>query len=402
MRSALLAAFLLLAAAPGQTAPKEVLSGLDNLIESGFSELKGKSVGLITNHTGLDRKGRSTVQALASAPGLKLNALFAPEHGFSGTQDEENLGSGVYFLPDGRQIPLYSLYGSTRAPTAAMLKGIDALVFDIQDIGARFYTYATTMAMAMEAAAKADVQFYVLDRPNPITGSRVEGSLLDEGQRFFTAYHPVPIRHGMTMGELARHYNLRAKIGASLHIVPVKGWDREQWYDETGLPWTKPSPNMPDIEAAALYPGIGCFEATNVSVGRGTKIPFRWVGAPWMDAKAVVKKLQAANLKGVEFDVKNFTPEKSVFAGEKSHGVRITIVDRNALMPLEVFVHLAVALRDLHPKEFVVRRADMAKMTGTQRFNDLYDGGAGAEAILEMFRKDSETFRAERAAFLLY
>jgi uncharacterized protein YbbC (DUF1343 family) len=394
--------FLLALPVAAQKEGPKVSSGIDVLIENGFEQLKNKNVGLITNQTGVDAKGRSTVQAFANAHGVRLRALFAPEHGFAGTSEENVISDGTYFLPDGRRIPLHSLYGSTKAPTADMLRGLDTLVFDIQDIGARFYTYATTMAMAMEAAAKADLDFLVLDRPNPITGDHVEGTTLDKDIRHFTAYHPVPVRHGMTMGELARHFNIRARIGARLQVIGLRGWERDMWFEDTGLPWIRPSPNMPDVSAATLYPGIGCFEAANVSVGRGTKIPFRWIGAPWMDAKKIVKKMRAAGLQGVTFDAKSFTPSKSVFKGRKSRGIRMKIVDRSKIKPLHIFAHLAAALRDTHPKEFVLRRRDIARMTGSERFPELFSTGAAAGKLIELFEADSEKFIAERAAYLLY
>ncbi|MBI2362680.1 MAG: DUF1343 domain-containing protein, partial [Elusimicrobia bacterium] len=241
---------LLALADPALAEGPAVLSGLDVLAERGFTELKGKRVGLITNQTGRDHTGRTTVQVLANASDVTLSAMFSPEHGFTGVVEDSAVVSGAFALPDGRTIPLYSLYGATRAPTAAMLKDLDALVFDIQDIGARFYTYSTTMAMAMETAAAAGIDFVVLDRPNPVNGETVEGPVLSTGIRSFIAYLPVPVRHGMTMGELARLHNITASLGAKLTVVPLKGWRRAMWYDQTGLPWTRPSPNMPDLAAA--------------------------------------------------------------------------------------------------------------------------------------------------------
>jgi len=394
-----LLALLLLLPAPLRAA--EVLAGIDVLAGSGFSALKGKRVGLITNHTGLDRSGKSTAEVLAAAPHVKLLALFSPEHGFKGVEDAA-VSSGTFRLSDGRDLPLHSLYGETKAPTSDMLSGLDALVFDIQDIGARFYTYATTMAMAMESAAKKDVEFIVLDRPDPIGGDAVEGPILDENVRHFTAYLPVAVRHGMTLGELARLHNVTARVGTKLHVIPMKGWSRGLWFDETGLPWTPPSPNMPDIEAAALYPGIGCFEATNLSVGRGTPAPFRWVGAPWLDDRALLKRLKAAGLKGYEFSAEEQTPSKSVFEGKKCRGIRIRLKDRKAAAPLRLFAHLVCALRDLHPLEFGVRFDEMVRMVGTDRFRMLYQGGARPKEMISMFETDAAAFKSRRAPFLLY
>ena len=404
MTAAVLAA--LLAGAPARAdegaALPPVLAGIDVLAERGFEDIKGKRVGLITNQTGRDRTGRTTVQILANASQVTLSALFSPEHGFTGVQDDTNTASGTFALPDGRTVPLYSLYGSTRAPTAAMLYGLDVLVFDIQDVGARFYTYSTTMAMSLEAAAAAGVDFIVLDRPNPVNGEAVEGPVLEDGLRNFMAYLPVPVRHGLTMGELARLHNLSAGLGAKLTIVPLKGWRRSMWYDQTALPWTKPSPNMPDLDAATMYPGIACFEAANVSVGRGTERPFRWVGAPWMDAAAVVKRLRAEDLPGVEFTVEKTTPTKSVYEGELSNGVRMRVTDRDILRPLRVYAHLAAALRDLHPKEFKIDAERLPLFVGTKRFVDLFQSGATVAELDAALDDGLAGFKARRAAFLLY
>lgn len=397
MTGALLAA--LLCAVPAHA---QVLAGIDVLAERGFADIKGKRVGLITNQTGRDRTGRTTVQILANASDVTLAALFSPEHGFTGVQDDTNTVSGSFALPDGRTVPLYSLYGSTRAPTPAMLSGLDVLVFDIQDVGARFYTYSTTMAMALEAAAKADLDFMVLDRPNPINGEAVEGPVLADDLRNFMAYLPVPVRHGLTMGELARLHSLTAGLGAKLTIVPLKGWRRTMWFDQTGLPWTRPSPNMPDLDAATLYPGIACFEAANVSVGRGTERPFRWVGAPWMDAAAVVKRLRAADLPGVEFSVEKTSPTKSVFEGVLSNGVRMRVTDRDALKPLRLWAHFAAALRDLHPQDFKIDAQRLPLFVGTRAFVERFEAGAPVAELEAALEEGLPGFKARRAAFLLY
>ena len=381
-----------------------VRSGIDVLQERNFRDLKGKRFGLITNQTGVDAKGVLTARILAAAPGAQMVALFSPEHGFTGHSESTSVASGRYLLPDGRDIPLYSLYGGTRTPTTAMLKGIDALVFDIQDIGARFYTYATTMAYALEKATKLEIEFIVLDRPNPINGITVEGPVLEinDGLKSFISYFAIPTRHGLTMGEIARLHNFKAKIGARLTVVPLKDWRRKMWFDETGLPWVRPSPNMPDLDSATLYPGIACFEASNISVGRGTPIPFRWIGAPWMNAKAVVRILKKAKLKGVHFKVKTFTPTKSVFKGEKSRGIQMTITDRNAIQPFRIFVHLATALRDLHPDKFGIGSDRTSRLIGSKRFNAHYLTDSKAKDIIELFENEAARFRAQREPFLLY
>ena len=395
-----LAALMLLFAAG--SAHAQVASGLDVIEENGFQILKGKNVGLITNQTGVDKRGRSTVDVFANAPGLKLKALFSPEHGFAGTLEQEQIESGSFTLPGGEKIPMYSLYGATRAPTVEMLRGLNALVFDIQDIGARFYTYATTMAMAMESAKANDIEFIILDRPNPIDGNTIEGATRDPGIRDFIAYMPVPTRHGMTMGELARIFNFHARLGARLQVVALKGWRRDMFFEQTGLPWVRPSPNMPDTQAATLYPGTGCFEASNLSVGRGTPHPFGWIGAPWLKPKKLLKRLRKADLPGVTFSAQTYTPEKSVFEGEKSNGIRIVITDKSKVRALDVFAHLVTALRDTHPKTFKLKEERMTLMTGSPSFIDLYKKNSDAQEIITLFKTEARRFASERSPFLLY
>lgn len=409
MKKIRLAAIVLAAllTAPRVSAAAQVLAGIDVLEEDGFRPLKGRRIGLITNQTGKDRAGRSTIEVLAHAPGVTLAALFTPEHGLKGTIEEGQPSSGTVVLEDGRRLPLFnSLYGpeTARAPTPEILGDLklDALVFDIQDIGARFYTYSASMAIAMEAAAKSGLRFVVLDRPNPISGVVVEGPLLDPSIRHITAYFPIPVRHGLTMGELARLHNQFGKAGTDLEVVQLKGWKREFWYDDTDLPWTPPSPNMPDLDAAALYPGVGCFEATNVAVGRGTPVPFRWIGAPWFDSREVLKRLKKAKLAGVSFEREEFTPTKSVYEGKRSPGIRIRITDRNKIRPLEVFAHLVTAVRDAHPTDFVVRWPEIRRMVGTDRFKELYESKADAKALIEHFDEGPARFEPVRRAVLLY
>jgi len=395
-----LALALLLLSAPAVAG--EVLTGLDVLEAEGFRALKGQRVGLITNQTGKDRKGKPIARAFAEAPGVELKALFSPEHGFTGTSEATAISSETYTLPDGNKIPIYSLYGATMTPTSEQLRGLDALVFDIQDIGSRFYTYATTMAMAMEAAAGANLDYFVLDRPNPITGDIVEGPILSPDIRHFTSYLAVPVRHGLTMGELARLHNVVAKVGAKLQVVPLKGWTRDQWYDQTGLPWTKPSPNMPDLDAATLYAGIGCFESTNLAVGRGTPVPFRWVGAPWFRSREVLLRLKKLNLPGVSFESQEYTPTKSLYEKKKCPGIRLRITDRKKIRPLHIFAHLLAITRDLHPLEFGVRWDEERRMVGTDQLKTLYEGGAGPADMIKIFDAGPREFDSVRNAFLLY
>ncbi|MFH1304516.1 MAG: exo-beta-N-acetylmuramidase NamZ domain-containing protein, partial [Planctomycetota bacterium] len=259
-----------------------VLTGIDVLQKDQFKSLKGLKIGLITNHTGLSRDGKSTVQILNDAPDVQLVTLFSPEHGFAGKLDVSKIGDST---DDKTGLKIFSLYGKTRTPTPESLQGLDALVFDIQDIGTRFYTYISTMGNAMQAAKKQGIKFIVLDRPNPINGVDFAGPVLDEGTQSFVGYHRIPVRHGMTVGELARLFNSEMKIDVELQVIPLQNWKREMYFDETGLTWVNPSPNMRNLNEAVFYPGIGLLETTNLSVGRGTDTPFEWIGAPWLDGK---------------------------------------------------------------------------------------------------------------------
>lgn len=381
------------------------MSGLDVLVADGFAPLRGKRVGVLTNSTAVDRRGRGIVDLLAAAPGVELAAIFSPEHGYAAASESENIASGLARV-DGKDIPLYSLYsGGIRGmrPKPEQLQGLDVLIFDIQDIGARFYTYLATMAMALEEAKTAGIDFMVLDRPNPIRGDIVEGPILaDPNLRFLTptAYFQVPVRHGLTAGEMAAFHNL--SVGhRRLKIVKLRGWKRDQWHDQTGLPWVPPSPNMPDVEAAALYPGIGIFEASNLAVGRGTPVPFRWIGAPWLKADEIVARLHGL-VEGVEFSAQDYTPSKSVFAGKLCRGVRITVTDRDAMRPLAVFRHLALAIRDLHPGEFEWRWDEVKRMVGVDEFRRLWETGAPEADFITLFDKGPRDFESPRRAILLY
>ena len=390
--------------ASGQ-APSGVLTGVDVLEADGFRLLRGKRVGLITNPTGKDRFGRSTAELLAEAPGVNLAMIFAPEHGITGKSEARSIADSTIKLA-GRDIPVRSLYGGGivgMRPAEKDLETLDVLVFDIQDIGARFYTYLATMGMAQEACAQAGIDFIVLDRPNPINGDTVEGPVLDDltlRRITPTAYFAVPVRHGMTAGEIARMYN--KEVHAKLTVVPMVGWRRSMWYDQTGLPWTPPSPNMPDLDAAAMYPGIGIFETADVSVGRGTPSVFRWVGAPWMDGKAVAADLNTALLDGIEFSAKDYTPSKSVYAGQRCHGVLMKITDRDTLRPLAVFRKIDAVLRKRYPQQFRYRWDETKRMVGTEEFHRLVEAGGDPELIEALFDRGADKFRQTRKPFLLY
>ena len=326
----------------GSTGP--VLAGIDVLAREGFARLKGKKVGLVTNHTGRSKDGKTTIDLLHTAPGVQLVALFSPEHGIRGILDSDVPAS----RDENTGLPIHSLYGETRIPTAAMLQGLDTIVIDLQDVGARFYTYLATMGHVMEEAAKRKIGVVVLDRPNPINGWQIEGPNQDDATvGEFIAYFPMPVRYGMTMGELARLFNAEKKIGADLTVVPAENWRRDFWYDETGLAWINPSPNMRNLNQATLYPGIGAIEYSNVSVGRGTDQPFEQLGAPWIDGPRLAATLNARRLPGIRFYPVAFTPGSSKYAGQECKGVFMVITNRAALAPVRVGLEVAGALATL-------------------------------------------------------
>src|SRR5262249_51743364 len=320
---------------------------IDVLERDGFKQLEGRRVGLITNHTGRDGKGRSTIDVLAAAKNLKLVALFSPEHGLRGIEDT-HVGDT---RDDKTGLPVYSLYEKDRRrPTAEMLKGIDTLMFDIQDVGARFYTYTTTCGYALEEAAKNKIKFVVLDRPDPINGYEIEGPVTDsEFTNQFISYHSVPVRYGMTIGELAMLFNSERKINADLTVIKMEGWRRADYYDGTALTWVNPSPNMRNLTEALLYPGIGLLETTNLSVGRGTDTPFEVIGAPWVDGSKLAEALNRAGHAGVRFVPVRFTPKSSKFANEECGGVNIVVTDRGSFHPVATGIEIAYQLNRLHP-----------------------------------------------------
>jgi uncharacterized protein YbbC (DUF1343 family) len=349
---------------PGAAAAEFTLTGLDVLQRDGFKQLAGKRVGLITNHSSVNQEGLNAVDVFHKAGNFTLAAVYSPEHGFRGVEE-----AGVYTensTDPVTGVPVFSLYGKGRLrPTPEMLKGIDVLVFDIQDIGARFYTYLTTMGYAMEEAAKAGIPFVVLDRPNPITGL-AEGPILEPGISKFTAYFPVPTRHGLTAGEMALLHKDWKQLNLDLTIVKMENWTRDLFFDQTGVIWTNPSPNIRRVDAELLYPGIGCFEATNLSVGRGTHMPFLWFGAPWLKSKEIAAGLSAAGLRGVRFSAEQRQPEADVFAGQLCEGVAIEVTNRGNVRALEVLAH-AVALLRQHNPEFVIKPDQMRDMTGSEQ-----------------------------------
>lgn len=394
----LLAALLLLLPRP---AP--VKTGLEVLVRDGFAPLQGKRVGLVTNHSGIDPERRSTVDLLAAGKGYTLTALFSPEHGLRGTEDKD-----VDSSRDAKTgLPVHSLYGKTRKPTAEMLKDVDVLVFDIQDIGARYYTYCTTLALVMEAAKEHDKTLLVLDRPNAIGGIEVEGPILEEGLRGnFIGYFALPTRHGLTLGELARLYNAEFKIGCRLEVVKMEGWTRSMYFDDTGLPWVNPSPNMRSLPAAMAYPGLGALEGTNLSVGRGTDKPFQQYGAPWIDGPALCRALEERKLPGIRWKPVTFTPAKQPGMPVYPHtdklcgGFEVDIVDRAAFRPVAASIHVLDLLYRLYPKDLTWGRS--CSMIGLRSIETDLQAGKPPAEIERAWQPELERFKAARKKALLY
>jgi uncharacterized protein YbbC (DUF1343 family)/CubicO group peptidase (beta-lactamase class C family) len=382
---------------PPAPASAEVLPGIDVLARDGFAPLKGKRIGLVTNHTGRTASGGTTIDALHKAPGVQLVALFSPEHGIRGVLDEN--------VPSSRDeqtgLPIHSLYGDTRRPTNAMLAGLDAIVIDLQDVGVRFYTYAATMGYVMEEAAKRKIEVVVLDRPNPVNGWQIEGPSADAAHEGFIAYLPaMPIRHGMTLGELARLFNAERKIGASLTVVPVEHWRRDLWYDQTGLTWINPSPNMRNLNQAALYPGIGAIEYSNVSVGRGTDQPFEQVGAPWIDGRQLAATLNARGLPGIRFYPIVFTPASSKYARESCQGVFMVITNRSALQPVRLGLEMAAALWKLYGNRYSMENTD--RLLGSRKALERVKAGEDPATVAADWSADEARWRQLRAKYLIY
>lgn len=381
----------------GEQSVDEVSLGIDVLEAEGFEPLRGKRVGLITNHTGVNRKGVSTARLLHDANDVKLVALFSPEHGFAGALDVNHIGDSRHEELD---VPIYSLYGKSRKPAAAQLKEIDVLVYDIQDVGARFYTYIATLGMGLEAAADAGIEFMVLDRPNPIDGEQIEGPIRDKNDESFVAYHTLPLRHGMTVGELARMYAAERKHAVKLTVIPIKGWRRNQSWHDTGLEWINPSPNMRSETAALLYPGIGLLETTNVSVGRGTDAPFEVLGAPWIDERELASRVNRAQPPGVCVVPIRFRPTASKFAGEECGGLNFVITDWDAFRPFELGMIVAHELRKLHPKDWDAKPFNRL-LVNEEVFRDVLSG-TSVKSILDSVEPQVQQFRARREPYLLY
>ena len=386
----------------------KVKTGIDVLEDHGFDVLKPagedpnakRRIGLVTNQTGVDASGTRTIDVLAKAPGVSLDAIFSPEHGVTGTLDTTVINNSKDAATG---VPVYSVYGGTdaaRHPPADVLKNLDAIVFDIQDAGVRYYTYETTLGYFLEAAAKAGIEMIVLDRPNPITGSFVQGPPADGGKQSFTNYWTLPVRHGMTMGELAKMFNAERGINAKLTVVPMDGWQRGDWFDSTGLEWVNPSPNLRSVTEAALYPGVGLIEGTNVSVGRGTDTPFELVGAPWINSREFAAYLNARGIAGVRFVPVNFTPTSSIYSGQPCKGVNIVVTDRNGFDASELGIELAAALHKLYASDFKIEHIE--GLLVNQAAYDALRAGEDPRRIAQEWMEALEKFGKVREKYLIY
>jgi len=380
------------------------IPGIEVLIRDSLHLVRGRRVGLITNHTAVTRDGRSDVDVLFATPGVRLTALFGPEHGIRGNID------GGEHIAGGRDaktgVPVYSLYGATERPTSAMLHDVDVLLFDIQDIGARPYTYVWTMTFAMEEAARRNIPFVVLDRPNPVT-ARVEGPLMHWEMRthgpLITGAYPVPLRHGLTAGELARYVNGQYHLGVDLKVVPVAGWQGNRWFDQTGLPWINPSPNIRTLDAALSFSGLVMLETTNLNVGRGTDAPFSYVGAPYVDGPALLRRVRAYELPGVSFELADWTPRGAgwmQFAGRRCHGVRLAITDREAYQPVLTALVFLVELRKMYPEQLGM--GSMRQMLGSEWAPAAVRAGEDPRSIVARWQAEDAQWERSIAPYRLY
>lgn len=372
-----------------------VFTGLDTLAEEGFAALRGRQLGVICNHSAIDWRRRHLIDLLMDS-GCTITAFFSPEHGLQGSLDEP-VHSGAY---GSTALPVYSLYGQQQRPAPEMLAGIDALVYDIADVGVRFYTYPTTMTHCLEAAATAGIPMWVLDRPNPIRGDVVEGPVLDQPFGKLSAWHPFPLRHGLTSGEIARWANERYGFGGELHVVPSSGWRREMWFHQTGQPWVDPSPNLRNLTQTVLYPAIGTLEFCDLSVGRGTDTPFEVIGAPWMDDMVLARELNAAGIGELAFVPIVFTPRGREFAGQQCRGVSIILRDWDRFQPVAAAVQMALVLKRLWPEHFDHNR--LLHLLGSQSAVERIGSGDGWQAIVADWEPEICQFLTDRAPYLLY
>ena len=380
-----------------QTPAEATQPGIDVLEGLNFAPLRGKHVGVITNQTGVDSSGRRTIDVLAHADGVTLVTIFSPEHGIAGKLDQANVSDEK---DSATGLPVYSLYGKTLRPTNEMLRGIDALVFDIQDAGVRFYTYTSTMGYCMEAAAAHKIPFFVLDRPDPLGGERIEGPMLDKGRISFTGYFSMPIVYGMTMGELARMFNAENKTNAELHVVAMKNWRRSQTYDQTGMKWIPPSPNLRTPNEDFIYPGIETLQPAGISVGRGTDTPFEVFGAPWVQSDALLKNMNDRDIPGVSFSATQFTPGSGPYAHELCSGLKITVTDRSAFVAIRVALEAADALHRLYPNRFDITK--LTALLGSASTVDALVNFTPPVQIISSWSPSLAAFKVMRAKYLLY
>ncbi|WP_434060447.1 exo-beta-N-acetylmuramidase NamZ family protein [Peribacillus frigoritolerans] len=380
---------------------QKVSPGIEVLLKEEKDVLSGKKVGLITNPTGIDSKLTSIVDLLNDDPDINLTALFGPEHGVRG--DAQAGASVEYYMDEKTGLPVYSLYGKTKKPTPEMLKDVEVLVFDIQDVGTRYYTYIYTMAYAMEAAKENDIPFIVLDRPNPQGGESVDGPILEPEFSSFVGLYPIPLKHGMTVGELATLFNKEFKIGADLKVIKMKGWKRDMDYEETGLPFVLPSPNMPTVSTTFVYPATGLIEGTNVSEGRGTTKPFELIGAPYINSDELAGKLNALRLPGVKFRAASFTPTFSKHAGKLSHGVEIYITDREEFKAVPTGLHIIKTIQDLYPADFEFLAAkNFNLLIGNGWVMSRIEEGSSVNEIMKEYQAKQDAFKKVRKNYLLY
>ncbi|AMM96015.1 exo-beta-N-acetylmuramidase NamZ family protein [Bacillus pumilus] len=378
-----------------------VKTGIETLLSGNLSWLKGKRVGLITNPTGIDANMKSSVDLLFEHPNIKLTALYGPEHGVRG---DAQAGEGVESYTDEKTgLPVYSLYGKTRKPTPDMLKNVDVLLFDIQDVGARYYTYIYTMAYAMEAAKENNIPFVVLDRPNPIGGLKVEGPVLEPEHASFVGLYPIPLRHGMTTGELATFFNKEFHINADVTVIKMKNWKRSMTFEDTKLPFVLPSPNMPTVDSTFVYPATGLIEGTNVSEGRGTTKPFELIGAPYINSNELADHLNQLKLKGVKFRPVSFTPTFSKHAGKLSHGVQLYVTDRSSFEAVKTGLSILKAIHDLYPKDFqFLKTGSFDKLIGNGWIKEEINQGTSVKHIMKRYHHDLKSFEKKRKKYLIY
>jgi uncharacterized protein YbbC (DUF1343 family) len=392
---------LLIHAGGAAASAQSVVPGLEVLLTEQKSLIDGKRVGLITNHSGVDGKMRNGIDLLANTPGVKLTALFAPEHGIRGMVQA---GGKVVDMTDERTgVPVYSLYGQTRRPTPAMLKDVDVLIYDIQDAGVRFYTYISTLGECMESAADKGIPFLVMDRPNPLADTVIEGRMLDIARfKSFVGAYPIPIRYGLTLGELAEFIKAGMGKDLKLTVVKMKNYKRSYWYDQTGLPWIAPSPNLPSLASVIVYPGMCLFEGTNVSEGRGTTQPFEMIGAPWLNGYKLAEELSALKLEGVLFRPAGFTPAFSKYQGEACQGIQVHVTDRRRFQSVRVALHILSLIRREYPSQFQWRDNSIDRLSGSDDVRKMIDQNTPVDEILASWAPELKKFDELRKKHFLY